>query len=209
MGKPVSEEVKNEAWNHAHDGMEELKKDDWNYNIVRNEFKKARELNPDDGLYYYMVQWVEAMHENKGADKSDLDVHKKLNEMYFNLKKEWPKAVDMIVASEEDDDEKGTTAWFVLDYHLEALKAIFSSSLKNKKALEFYEFGDAIESKYGKLPSVMEVAADAWKEAISIQKYAYRLNYEGKDADAYAAKVKKVDPSYVVPAQASGCVSKK
>ena len=71
------------------------------------------------------------------------------------------------------------------------------STLKN--------IGDYVASIYQSSPEGMQLAAKCWKEYVSLcQKwYAYAPK---EDAENYAAKIQKVDPSYELPKKA-GCIS--
>ena len=69
-----------------------------------------------------------------------------------------------------------------------------------------YNLGDVIQKLMGDNPEAMKLAADAWKEGVSLQQKWYAYKYNGKTADQYAAKIQKVDPSYEMPKKA-GCIS--
>ncbi|MBQ6921830.1 MAG: hypothetical protein IJQ66_01950 [Clostridia bacterium] len=86
----------------------------------------------------------------------------------------------------------------VFDYS--AIKSVCITGMKALKAL-----GDQIEKLYIADPKCKQIAAIAWKEYVSLSQKWYRYAEKG-DAEIYAEKIKKVDPSYTMPKKA-GCIS--
>lgn len=67
------------------------------------------------------------------------------------------------------------------------------------------DIGDYVASIYSSSPEGMKLAASAWKEYVSMAQKWYAYAPKG-DAEAYAAKIQAVDPSYELPKKA-GCIS--
>ena len=65
--------------------------------------------------------------------------------------------------------------------------------------------GDKIDGLYINDPECKKLAAIAWKEYVSLSQKWYAWAVKG-DAEIYAEKIKKVDPSYEMPKKA-GCIS--
>lgn len=65
--------------------------------------------------------------------------------------------------------------------------------------------GDQIASLYIADPECKRLAVIAWKEYVSLSQKWYAYAVKG-DAEIYAEKIKKVDPSYEMPKKA-GCIS--
>ena len=71
------------------------------------------------------------------------------------------------------------------------------STLKN--------LGDSLDKLFVSDPACKKLAVIAWKEYVSLSQKWYAYAVKG-DAEIYAAKIKKVDPSYEMPKKA-GCIS--
>lgn len=67
------------------------------------------------------------------------------------------------------------------------------------------ELGDAIEKSYPLDAEAKRLAAIAWKEYVSLSQKWYAYAIKG-DAEIYAEKIKKIEPSYEMPKKA-GCIS--
>ena len=65
--------------------------------------------------------------------------------------------------------------------------------------------GDQLDTLYVADPDCKRLAAIAWKEYVSLAQKWYAWAPKG-DAEIYAEKIKKVDPSYEMPKKA-GCIS--
>lgn len=82
-------------------------------------------------------------------------------------------------------------------YDYQKLGADIKSLLKAYK-----ELGD----KLCHYPAYKKVAIDAWAAFVELAQKFYRCVEKG-EAEKYAEKIKKLDPSYVMPKK-SGCISK-
>ncbi len=67
------------------------------------------------------------------------------------------------------------------------------------------EVGNLLDSLYVADPKSKSLAVVAWKEYVSLSQKWYGWAVKG-DAEIYAEKIKKIDPSYEMPAKA-GCIS--
>lgn len=67
------------------------------------------------------------------------------------------------------------------------------------------ELGDLLDKLYVSDPKCKNLAVIAWKEYVSLAQKWYAYVPKG-EAEIYAAKIKKVDPSYEMPKKA-GCIS--
>ena len=68
-----------------------------------------------------------------------------------------------------------------------------------------YDLGDSIEKLFSG-DEAMKLAANAWKEGVSLQQKWYAYKYNGKTPEEYTAKIQKVEPEYEMPKKA-GCIS--
>lgn len=67
------------------------------------------------------------------------------------------------------------------------------------------DLGDTIEKIYNNDSGAMKIAVLAWKEYVSLAQTWYAYAPKG-EADIYAEKIKKIDPTYEMPKKA-GCIS--
>ena len=67
------------------------------------------------------------------------------------------------------------------------------------------DLGDRIDQLYKGDPIAQKYAVSAWKEYVSLAQTWYAYAPKG-EAEAYAEKIKKIEPSYVMPSKA-GCIS--
>ena len=67
------------------------------------------------------------------------------------------------------------------------------------------ELGDYAASLFESSPEGMNLAVKAWKEYVALAQKWYAHAPKG-DAEAYAAKIQKIEPSYELP-QKAGCIS--
>ena len=64
--------------------------------------------------------------------------------------------------------------------------------------LAIRNLGDTISDLYPLKPKAEQIAVIAWKEYVSLVQKLCTFVPEG-DAEIYAAKIKKIDPAYVMP----------
>lgn len=75
-----------------------------------------------------------------------------------------------------------------------------------KGVLALYALGDALQECFGDSATIVNLAVEAWKEGIALQRQYYAYKYEGVNPEEYAAKIQKVEPTYTMPKK-SGCIS--
>ena len=81
--------------------------------------------------------------------------------------------------------------------------SITSSCKKGMFAIR--DLGNELESIYGGDADAMAIAVLAWKEYVSLAQKWYAYPPKG-EAEIYAEKIKKIEPSYEMPKKA-GCIS--
>lgn len=81
-----------------------------------------------------------------------------------------------------------------------------SNALIEEGVVSMYGLGDVVKKEFNADPVYMKEAVKAWKEAIALQRKYWGFKYNGIQPDAYATEIKKVEPSYEMPAKA-GCIS--
>lgn len=89
---------------------------------------------------------------------------------------------------------------YVTVFSYSDIKSVCTNGMKTLKSL-----GDLIENLYVSNPKCKELAVVAWKEYVSLSQKWYSYAIKG-DAEIYAEKIKKVDPTYEMPKKA-GCIS--
>ncbi len=80
---------------------------------------------------------------------------------------------------------------------------IISVSKEGMKTLK--DLGDYTASLFGSSQEGMKLAVKAWKEYVTLAQKWYAYATKG-EAETYAAKIQKVEPSYEMPKKA-GCIS--
>ena len=83
-------------------------------------------------------------------------------------------------------------------------QSVITSSCK-KGMFAIRDLGNELESIYGGDAGAMTIAALAWKEYVSLAQKWYAYPPKG-EAEIYAEKIKKIEPSYEMPKKA-GCIS--
>ena len=91
------------------------------------------------------------------------------------------------------------------DSYVRVFDASQISSVSKEGLATLKDIGDFIASIYSASPEGMNLAVKAWKEYVSLAQKWYAYAPKG-DAEIYAAKIQKVDPSYEMPKKA-GCIS--
>ncbi|MBR6427398.1 MAG: hypothetical protein IKS28_06180 [Clostridia bacterium] len=80
---------------------------------------------------------------------------------------------------------------------------IASVSKEGMKTLR--DIGDYVATLFESSPEGMNMAVKAWKEYVTLAQKWYSWAPKG-EAEVYAAKIQKIEPSYVLPKKA-GCIS--
>ncbi|MBQ9117964.1 MAG: hypothetical protein IJY11_02040 [Clostridia bacterium] len=194
-------------------------KKDGNSEDAKNYYNKVREENPDDGeaKFYYAYY---ALYEGTNGE---------LGRRFVNLCNVIPSAIDLI---KQTDLEKADQLKLIEDivetfvpetwaenrymnrknhetkvgdsyvkvFEVSVVRTCGQTGMAALKAL-----GDQLENLYVADPECKRLAVIAWKEYVSLSQKWYAWAVKG-DAEIYAEKIKKVDPTYVMPEKA-GCIS--
>ncbi len=182
-------------------------------------YNKVREEDPENGEAKFFYAFY-ALYEG---------TNKELYSRFSNLCKILPSSIKMIEESSLSKEEKlnsieeivnafvpetwaenkymnaknretkvGDSYVKVFDFNI-----IKSCCVTGMKALK--DLGDQLEKIYVADPECKRLAVVAWKEYVSLSQKWYAYAIKG-DAEIYAEKIKKVDPSYEIPKKA-GCIS--
>lgn len=182
------------------------------YDMVRTD-------DPENGEAKFFFAFY-ALYEGKNGE-----IPKRFSNLCAGLK----SSIKLVKDSDSDESEKISTigeildafipeAWSlnrymnnknretkVGDSYVKVFEASQISSVSKEGLATLKDIGDFIASIYSTSPEGMNLAVKAWKEYVSLAQkwYAYAPK---DDAEIYAAKIQKVEPSYEMPKKA-GCVS--
>lgn len=182
-------------------------------------YNKVREECPDNGEAKYFYAYY-SLYEGKNAE---------IPSKFYNLCNGIIPAIKMIKESSLNKEEQLVSigeivncfvpeTWVLNRYMNNKnhetkigdsyVKVFDNSSIisvsKNGMAT-LKTLGDTVASLYINDPECKKLAAIAWKEYVSLSQKWYAWAIKG-DAEIYAEKIKKVDPSYEMP-QKAGCIS--
>lgn len=182
-------------------------------------YNKAREENPNDGeaKFFYMYY---ALYEGTNGE---------LPRRFDNVCQAAISALKMVKNSGLPTDAQYETLSVIVDAFCPMTWSI-NKYMNNKnretkvgdRYVQIYDrdvvqsackkgmftvrdLGDQIRNIYGTDPGAMTIAVKAWKEYVSLAQTWYAYPPKG-EAEAYAEKIKNIDPSYEMPKKA-GCVS--
>lgn len=182
------------------------------YDMVRTD-------DPENGEAKFFFAFY-ALYEGKNGE-----IPKRFSNLCAGLK----SSIELVKDSDSDESEKINTigeildafipeAWSlnrymnnknretkVGDSYVKVFDASQISSVCKKGLATLKDIGDFIASIYSTSPEGMNLAVKAWKEYVSLAQKWYAYAPKG-DAEIYAAKIQKVDPSYEMPKKA-GCIS--
>ena len=182
-------------------------------------YNKVREENPEDGEAKFFYAYY-ALYEG---------TNKELPSRFKNLCQIVPTAVKMVKNSTLSEDEQLTTlaeivgafvpeVWAenrymnqknretkVGDSYVKVFDASAIVACCKVGMMTIRDLGDQIEKLYPANKGAMSLAAKAWVEYVSLSQKWYSYAIKG-EAEVYAEKIKKVDPSYEMPKKA-GCIS--
>ena len=91
------------------------------------------------------------------------------------------------------------------DSYVQVFKSSDIVACCKKGMFTLRDLGDMLEKLYNSDNSAMEIAVLAWKEYVSLAQKWYAYAPKG-EAETYAEKIKKIDPTYEIPKKA-GCIS--
>ena len=182
---------------------------------AKNYYAKVREEDPENGEAKYFHAYYSLYS----------GTNKELCSRFINLCKSLPSSISLIKESPLGKDEQlksikeivdsfvpetwaenkymnsknaGNSNFRVFDYN--EIKACCVAGMKALKDL-----GDKINELYSPDPLAKNLAVSAWKEYVALSQKWYAYAVKG-DAEVYAEKIKKYDPSYQMPKKA-GCIS--
>ncbi len=182
------------------------------YDMVRTD-------DPENGEAKFFFAFY-ALYEGKNGE-----IPKRFSNLCAGLK----SSIKLVKDSDMDESEKISTigeildafipeAWSlnrymnnknretkVGDSYVKVFEASQISSVSKEGLATLKDIGDFIASIYSTSPAGMNLAVKAWKEYVSLAQKWYAYAPKG-DAEIYAAKIQKVDPSYEMPKKA-GCIS--
>lgn len=182
------------------------------YDMVRTD-------DPENGEAKFFFAFY-ALYEGKNGE-----IPKRFSNLCAGLK----SSIKLVKDSDMDESEKISTigeildafipeAWSlnrymnnknretkVGDSYVKVFEVSQISSVSKEGLATLKDIGDFIASIYSTSPAGMNLAVKAWKEYVSLAQKWYAYAPKG-DAEIYAAKIQKVDPSYEMPKKA-GCIS--
>lgn len=192
---------------------------DGNSEDAKNYYNKVREENPENGeaKFFYMYY---ALYEGTNGE---------LPQRFNNVCQAALTAVKMVKNSGAPVAEQYKTVSEIVDAFLPmawSLNRYMNNKNRETKVGDRYvqvfdrnaiqsagkrgmftirDLGDEIQSIYGGDAGAMAIAVTAWKEYVSLAQNWYAYPPKG-EAEAYAEKIKKIEPSYEMPKKA-GCIS--
>ena len=114
-------------------------------------------------------------------------------------------AVKCIKDSDSEESEKIMTLSNMVELYVPLTRHIFTRVSNTSRTIEegvvgLYSLGSAIKNNFESSKEAMKLAAESWKEAVSLQSSFYAYNYKGINLEDYVAEIKKVDTAYTAPA---------
>jgi len=91
------------------------------------------------------------------------------------------------------------------DSYIKVFEMSQISSVCKEGMATLKDVGDLVATLFGPSPEGMNMAVKLWKEYVTLAQKWYSYAPKG-DAEVYAAKIQKVEPSYELPKKA-GCIS--
>lgn len=182
-------------------------------------YDMVRVDDPENGEAKFFFAFY-ALYEGKNGE-----IPKRFSNLCAGLK----SSIKLVKASNANESEKINTigeildafvpeAWSLNRYmnnknretkvgnsYVKVFDASQISSVRKEGLATLKDIGDFIASIYSTSPEGMNLAVKAWKEYVSLAQKWYAYAPKG-DAEIYAAKIQKVDPSYEMPKKA-GCIS--
>lgn len=182
-------------------------------------YSKVREENPEDGEAKFFYTYY-ALYEGKNGE---------IPQRFGNVCQAVFSAIKMVKSTDAPAAEQYATiseivnAFLPMTWSLNRYmnnknhetkigdsyvkvfdqSAITSSCKKGMFAIR--DLGNEIETIYGGDAGAMAIAVLAWKEYVSLAQKWYAYPPKG-EAEVYAEKIKKIEPSYEMPKKA-GCIS--
>lgn len=186
---------------------------------AKNYYDKVREENPESGEAKFFYAYY-ALYEGTNGE---------IPKRFANLCQVVPTALKMIKNSELTEEEQIKTLSEIVNAFVPEVWAenrymnhknretkigdsyvkVFDSSAITacgKNGMQaIRNLGDEIEKVYPNNKDAAQLSVVAWKEYVSLAQKWYAWAPKG-EAEVYAEKIKKIDPSYEMPKKA-GCIS--
>ena len=182
-------------------------------------YNKAREENPECGESKFFYAYY-ALYEGTNGE---------LPKRFANLCQVVPSAVKMVKNSDLSEEEQIETlskivnafvpeVWSenrymnhknretkVGDSYVKVFDISAISACGKNGMIAIRNLGDEIEKIYSNNKDAAQLSLVAWKEYVSLAQKWYAWAPKG-EAEVYAEKIQKIDPSYEMPKKA-GCIS--
>lgn len=186
---------------------------------AKNYYNKVREENPEDGEAKFFYAFY-ALYEGKNGE---------IPQRFSNVCQVIFSAIKMVKKSDAPAAEQYATISEIVNAFLPetwSLNRYMNNKNRETKIGDSYvkvfdqnkivstcktgmfairDLGNEIEALYNGDPSAMAIAVLAWKEYVSLAQKWYAYPPKG-EAEIYAEKIKKIEPSYEMPKKA-GCIS--
>ena len=192
---------------------------DNNSEDAKTYYNKVREEDPENGEAKFFYAYY-SMYEGKVIE---------LYSRFSNLCKILPSSIQLIQESSSSKEEQLKTIEDIVNTFVPetwAINKFMNSKNRETKIGDSYvtvfdysviksccvtgmnalkNLGDQCEKLFVADPECKKLAVIAWKEYVSLAQKWYAYATKG-EAEIYAEKIKKVDPSYEMPKKA-GCIS--
>ena len=192
---------------------------DGNSEDAKTYYNKVREENPEDGEAKFFYAYY-ALYEGKNGE---------IPQRFGTVCQAVFSAVKMVKSSSAPLDEQYATISEIVNAFLPmtwTLNRYMNNKNRETKVGDSYvkvfdqnsitssckkgmftirDLGNELESIYGGDADAMAIAVLAWKEYVSLAQKWYAYPPKG-EAEIYAEKIKKIEPSYEMPKKA-GCIS--
>ena len=186
---------------------------------AKNYYNKVREENPENGEAKFFYAYY-ALYEGTNGE---------IPQRYGNLCKVLPTAIELVKNSGAELEAQLETisqiantfipeAWSlnrymnkknretkVGDSYVKVFESSAIVSCITKGMFGIRDLGDQIEKLYPENEAAKALSVAAWKEYVTLAQKWYAYPPKG-EAETYAEKIKKIDPSYEMPKKA-GCIS--
>ena len=192
---------------------------DNNSEDAKTYYNKVREENPEDGEAKFFYAYY-ALYEGKNGE---------IPQRFGNVCQAVFSAIKMVNASDMPVADQYETISEIVDAFVPmtwSLNRYMNNKNRETKVGDSYvkvfeqsvivssckkgmfairDLGNELEAMYGGDAGAMAIALVAWKEYVSLAQKWYAYPPKG-EAEIYAEKIKKIEPSYEMPKKA-GCIS--
>lgn len=186
---------------------------------AKNYYNKVREENPENGEAKFFYAYY-ALYEGKNGEiperfdkvcKAAFSALKMVKNSNAPVSDQYATISEIVKAflpmtwtlNRYMNKKNGETK--IGDSYVKVFDQSTIVSCCKKGMFAIRDLGNEIESVYGGDSDAMAIAVLAWKEYVSLAQKWYSYPPKG-EAEVYAEKIKKIDPSYEIPKKA-GCIS--